>query len=184
LFFTENRKLKTGLNMTLYAIIFYILAAIVLAATVLAVTSRNVMHAIIYVVVSFFAMAPIFYLLGAPLLALLEIIIYAGAIMVLFLFVVMMLKIEPTTAGAPWLRQWAPALVLSAVTGAIMIFLLRQDPAIQARLQPAMALPKDFGYFIFDRYWLPVEIASLLLFVALVGAYYLGRRRPETGEEP
>ena len=68
--------------MTLYAIIFYILAAIVLAATALAVTSRNVMHAIVYVVVSFFAMAPLFYLLGAPFLALLEIIIYAGAIMV------------------------------------------------------------------------------------------------------
>jgi NADH-quinone oxidoreductase subunit J len=171
--------------MTLYAIIFYILAAIVLAATVLAVTSRNVMHAIIYVVVSFFAMAPIFYLLGAPLLALLEIIIYAGAIMVLFIFVVMMLKIEPTTAaGAPWLRQWAPAMGLSAVTGAIMIFLLWQDPAIQAELQLAMAVPRDFGYFIFERYWLPVEIASLLLFVALVGAYYLGRHRPETGEEP
>ena len=93
--------------MTLYAIIFYILAAIVLAATVLAVTSRNVMHAIIYVVVSFFAMAPLFYLLGAPFLALLEIIIYAGAIMVLFLFVVMMLKIAPSTTAADCL---APAV--------------------------------------------------------------------------
>jgi NADH-quinone oxidoreductase subunit J len=115
----------------------------------------------------------------------LEIIIYAGAIMVLFIFVVMMLKIEPiTTAGPAWLRQWAPALGLSVITGVIIIFLLYQDRAIQARLQLAMALPRDFGYFIFDRYWLPVEIASLLLFVALVGAYYLGRHRPETGEQP
>ena len=113
--------------MTLYAIIFYILAAIVLAATVLAVTSRNVMHAIIYVVISFFAMAPIFYLLGAPFLALLEIIIYAGAIMVLFLFVVMMLKITPSAIPVTALLwQWAPALGLSVVTGVIMIFLLWQ----------------------------------------------------------
>ena len=171
--------------MTLYAVIFYILAAIVLAATVLAVTSRNIMHAIIYVVVSFFAMAPIFYLLGAPFLALLEIIIYAGAIMVLFIFVVMMLKIEPTTAAATArLWQWAPALGLSALTGVIMIFLLSQDRAIQSRLPLAMALPRDFGYFVFDRYWLPVEIASVLLFVALVGAYYLGRHRHETEARP
>ena len=171
--------------MTLYAIIFYILAAIVLAATILAVTSRNVMHAIIYVVVSFFAMAPLFYLLGAPFLALLEIIIYAGAIMVLFLFVVMMLKIAPsTTTPTAWLRQWAPALGLSALTGIIMIVLLWQDQAIQSRLPLALASPKDFGYFVFDRYWLPVEIASMLLFVALVGAYYLGRRQGETEERP
>ena len=171
--------------MTLYAIIFYILAAIVLAATVLAVTSRNVMHAIIYVVISFFAMAPIFYLLGAPFLALLEIIIYAGAIMVLFLFVVMMLKITPSAISwTALLRQWAPALGLSILTGVIMIFLLWQARAIQAGLALAWASPKEFGYFVFERYWLPVEIASLLLFVALVGAYYLGRRQGETGEEP
>jgi NADH-quinone oxidoreductase subunit J len=171
--------------MTLYAIIFYILAAIVLAATVLAVISRNVMHAIIYVVISFFAMAPIFYLLGAPFLALLEIIIYAGAIMVLFLFVVMMLKIEPSTiTTTALLRQWAPALGLSLVTGVILIFLLWQAPAIQSELALAWASPGDFGYFVFDRYWLPVEIASLLLFIALVGAYYLGRRQGETGEGP
>ena len=97
--------------MTISGIIFYVLAVIILAATLLAVTRRNVMHAIVYLVVSFFAMAPLFYLLGAPLLALLEIIIYAGAIMVLFLFIVMMLKIEvtPVTAGR-WLRQWLPAM--------------------------------------------------------------------------
>lgn len=171
--------------MTLYASIFYFLAAIVLTATVLAVSSRNVMHAIIYVVVSFFAMAPIFYLLGAPFLALLEIIIYAGAIMVLFLFVVMMLRIEPSTiTAAALLRQWAPALVLFALTALIMIFLLWQDRAVQSRLPLAWSTPKDLGYFVFDRYWLPVEIASILLFVALVGAYYLGRRQGETGDGP
>jgi NADH-quinone oxidoreductase subunit J len=170
--------------MTLYANIFYTLAAIILAATMLAVTSPNVMHAIVYVVVSFFAMAPLFYLLGAPFLALFEIIIYAGAIMVLFIFVVMMLEIKPLTlTPAAWFRQWLPALVMSGISAVIMIFLLGQDQAIQAKLQLAMAWPRDFGLFVFDRYWLAVEIASLLLFVGLVGAYYLGRRRRATGEE-
>jgi NADH-quinone oxidoreductase subunit J len=163
--------------MNISGIIFYILAVIILAATLLAVTRRNVMHAIVYLVVSFFAMAPLFYLLGAPLLALLEIIIYAGAIMVLFLFIVMMLKIGVTsvTAGR-WLRQWLPAVVLSAVSGGVMIFLIWQEPSEQAVLPLAMATPRALGQFLYQRYWFAVEIASLLLFVALVGAYYLGRK--------
>ena len=94
--------------MTLYALVFYALGLIILAATGLAITSRNVMHAIVYLVVSFFGMAPLFYLLGAPMLALLEIIIYAGAIMVLFIFIVMMLKIEPAEQPAAYRLQWRP----------------------------------------------------------------------------
>jgi NADH-quinone oxidoreductase subunit J len=168
--------------MTLYVTIFYILGLVILAATALAITSRNIMHAIVYLVVSFFGMAPVFYLLGAPLLALLEIIIYAGAIMVLFIFIIMMLEIEvtPATAGG-WLRQWVPALGLSAVSGGIMVFLIWQAPANQLVLPLAMASPREFGRFVFHSYWFAVEIASFLLFVALVGAYYLGRR--ETGRE-
>jgi NADH-quinone oxidoreductase subunit J len=165
--------------MTLYGLIFYFLGGIILAATVLAITSRNVMHAIVYLIVSFFGIAPVFYLLGAPLLALLEIIVYAGAIMVLFIFIVMMLKIEVTPATArAWLRQWAPAVALSAVSAAIMVFLIWQEPAPQAALPLAMAGPQEFGRFVYQRYWFAVEITSFLLFVALVGAYYLGRREP------
>lgn len=168
--------------MTLYGIIFYALGLIILAATALAITSRNVMHAIVYLVVSFFGVAPLFYLLGAPLLALLEIIIYAGAIMVLFIFIVMMLKIEvsPEPAGR-WLRQWAPALGLSALSGGIMVFLIWPAAAKESALPLAMAGPREFGQFVFHHYWFAVEIASVLLFVALVGAYYLGR--PVTGRE-
>jgi NADH-quinone oxidoreductase subunit J len=171
--------------MTLSAILFYLLGAIVLAATLLAVTSRNVMHAIVYLVVSFFGLAPLFYLLGAPFLALLEIIIYAGAIMVLFIFVVMMLKIEPTaTTPAAWLRQWAPALGLSALSALSLVVLIWQDQSLRSPVLLAAVSPRDFGYFIFDRYWLAVEIASFLLFVALVGAYYLGRPQDETEAPP
>jgi NADH-quinone oxidoreductase subunit J len=167
--------------MTLFGLIFYALGLIILTATALAITSRNVMHAIVYLVVSFFGVAPLFYLLGAPLLALLEIIIYAGAIMVLFIFIVMMLKIEvsPVPAGR-WFRQWAPALALSAVSGGIMILLIWQAPE-QSALPLAMAGPREFGQFVFHHYWFAVEIASFLLFTALVGAYYLGR--PVTGPE-
>ncbi len=163
--------------MTISGLIFYVLAAIILVATLLAITRRNPMHAIVYLVVSFFAMAPLFYLLGAPFLALLEIIIYAGAIMVLFLFIVMMLKIEatPLTPGQ-WLRQWLPAVVLSAISGLAMVILLWLEPSQQNVVPMAMATPRALGRFVYERYWFAVEIASFLLFVALVGAYYLGRK--------
>lgn len=170
--------------MTLYGLIFYLLGGLILAATLLAITSRHLMHAIVYLIVSFFGMAPVFYLLGAPLLALMEIIIYAGAIMVLFIFIVMMLKIEVTPASArAWLRQWAPAVALSAVAAAIMVFLIGQEPAPQTVLPLAMAGPQKFGRFVYQRYWFAVEIASFLLFVALVGAYYLGRREPGSEDQ-
>jgi NADH-quinone oxidoreductase subunit J len=163
--------------MTISGIIFYVLAGIILVATVLSITRRNAMHAIIYLVISFFAMAPLFYLLGAPLLALLEIIIYAGAIMVLFIFIVMMLQIGATPfVPGQWLRQWLPAVVLGALSGFVMIILIWQSPAHQKVLHLALATPRELGLFIFQRYWFAVEIASLLLFVALVGAYYLGRK--------
>ena len=99
-----------------YAGIFYILATVILLSTGLAVTRRNLMHAIVYLVLSFFGTALLFYLLGDRCLAALEVIIYAGAIMVLFLFIVMMLEIRPTEQPlGSYLRQWLPAVVLGAL---------------------------------------------------------------------
>jgi len=169
--------------MTIEGGIFYSLAGIILIATVLAITRRIVMHAIIYLVISFFAMAPLFYLLGAPFLALLEVIIYAGAIMVLFIFIVMMLQIGATPfVSWQWLKHWFPAVVLILISGTIMGILIWQAPAQQAVLPLAMVWPRQFGQFLIEHYWFGVEIASELLFVALVGAYYLGRK-DDTGEK-
>ena len=80
--------------MTLYALLFYVLAVLLVASTAMAVTRQNMVHAVLYLVMSFFGSAMLFYLLGAPFLAALEIIIYAGAIMVLFLFIIMMIRVE------------------------------------------------------------------------------------------
>jgi NADH-quinone oxidoreductase subunit J len=171
--------------MTFYGVIFYVLGIIILAATALAITRRNPMHAVIYLIVSFFGLAPLFYLLGAPLLALLEIIIYAGAIMVLFIFIVMMLKIDVTPVSAgQWLKQWFPALSLSAISGLTMVFLIWQGPAPQTLLPLAQASPREFGLFVYRRYWFAVEIASFLLLVALAGAFYLGRKDTNPEEKP
>jgi NADH-quinone oxidoreductase subunit J len=162
--------------MEFYQVLFYLLAGVVLVATVLAITRRNIIHAIFYLVISFLALTPLFYLLGAPFLALLEIILYAGAIMVLFLFTVMMLPPEPSSPTT--VRQWWPAAVLASVSLASMALLVIPLPLSQAPLTAAWASPRELGRILFQKYWFPVEIASFLLFVALVGAYYLGRSLP------
>jgi NADH-quinone oxidoreductase subunit J len=162
--------------MSIYAIIFYVLAAIIIIATVLAITRRNLMHAIVYLVLSFIGTALLFYLLGAPFLAVLEVVIYAGAIMVLFLFIVMMLEIRPADrALGSFLRQWFPALGLAGVSFIVLFFFLFVGSGSNVSLPLVMASPLAFGRFLFQKYWFGVEIASYLLFVALVGGLYLGR---------
>ncbi len=169
--------------MNLYAICFYLSAAIILAATALAITRRHPVHAVVYLILSFLGSAMLFYLLGAPFLAALEIIIYAGAIMVLFLFVIMMLKVEVAEDKGFVLRQWAPALLLGLAFFSVAVLLVFTDPRSRVPLQRAMATPKAFGRFVFERYWFSVEMVSLLLLVGLMAAVHLGKGRGESEEE-
>ena len=172
--------------MTLYALIFYVLAAVILVATLAAITRRNLVHAVVYLIVSFFGTAMLYYLLGAPFLGILEVIIYAGAIMVLFLFIIMMLRVEQKAAHRYSLRQWLPAAVLGLVFLLLVGLLVLTDPGAGAGLTLAAVSPRVFGRFLFQRYWLAVEIVSFLLLIVLIGALFLGRapgRRPTGGRE-
>jgi len=162
--------------MTLYGIIFYLLAAVILIAAVTAVFSRHAVHAVVYLIVSFFGTALLFYLLGAPFLAAIEIIIYAGAIMVLFLFIIMTLRIEPSRKPVKvYIHQWIPAILLAGVCLAVTGLFVFTSSASGHVLKLAALSPTAFGELLFRDYWFAVEIASFLLFVALVGALYLGR---------
>jgi NADH-quinone oxidoreductase subunit J len=171
--------------MTLYTLIFYLLGAITVIATAMAITRSNLLHAGLWLVASFFGTALIFYLLGAPFLAALEVIIYAGAVMILFIFIIMTMRDPPQ----PWSRrsfrrQWRLPLGLGAISLVLSGFFIFSATGSDFHLRPAMAAPQDFGRFLVDDYWLPVEIVSFLLFVALVGVLYLGRMagRQEAGE--
>ncbi len=158
------------------ATIFYILAAITVIATLFAITEKHAVHAIVYLVTSFFSLAVIFYLLGAPLVAVFEVIIYAGAIMVLFLFVIMMLDLgHPEKAERPGMNDWWPAVVLGAVTlGAASAMFAVRSPGLPAGVTFGI---RDFAFVLFRKYGIAVEIISMQLLFALVGALYLGRRR-------
>ncbi len=167
--------------MTLYAFIFYSLAIIILVATGLSITRRQPVHAVIYLIVAFLGTAALFFLLGAPLLATFVVIVYAGAIMVLFLFVVMLFQRSPRELGL--LPQWGPAALLGVVFLAVAAAMIFKDPGSGIALQGAVVQPRKFGHFLFDRYWLAIEIVSILLLVALVAIIQLGKRREGDTEQ-
>ncbi len=156
---------------------FYILAAVVVIATMLAITSRHTVHAIIYLATSFFGLAAIFYLLGAPLVAVFEVIIYAGAIMVLFLFVIMMLDTgHSAKAFGPSLKEWWPAMLLGVVLLGAMAALFTVP--LQEKISGwNYTNARLFSRALFQRYGVAVEVVSMQLLFALVGALYLGRRK-------
>jgi NADH-quinone oxidoreductase subunit J len=161
--------------MTVYGVIFYVLAIIILLSTLLAITRRQPVHAVLYLIVAFLGTAGLFYLLGAPLLAAFMVIVYAGAIMVLVLFVIMLFQRSP---GEIELRpEWGPATLLGIVFLAVAVAMVFKDPGSGVVLKGATAGPAAFGYFLFDRYWLAIEIVSILLLVALVALIQLGKRK-------
>ena len=162
--------------MTIYSIIFYTLALLILGSTAMAITRRNLIHAVIYLIFSFFGSAMLFYLFGAPFLAILEVIIYAGAIMVLFLFIVIMMKLKTAEEQLFPLSQWLPAAIFGLVYIGIGVGLVIAEPGSKVMLKTAKADPGVFGLYIFQKHWLSIEIVSLLLLVALIGALLLGRR--------
>jgi NADH-quinone oxidoreductase subunit J len=165
--------------MTINAFIFYVLALVILVSTGLAITRKNLVHAVVYLIISFFGSAMMFYLLGAPFLAALEVIIYAGAIMVLFLFIIMMLRVEKPEEPLFPLEQWLPAAILGGVSLVVGAFLVFSDPDSGVMLKTALAAPGSFGEYLFRRHWLSIEVVSLLLLVALIGALHLGKRGKE-----
>jgi NADH-quinone oxidoreductase subunit J len=159
------------------SILFYLLAAVTLIGTLLAITARQGVRAIVYLVTSFFALALIFYLLGAPLVAAFEVIIYAGAIMVLFLFVILMLELPPPNNPVrPRLSEWWPALLLLlAILGSLLLLTGVRAPSPSHAFSGITV--REFSAALFQRYGVAVEVISMQLLFALVGALYLGRRR-------
>lgn len=164
---------------------FYVAAVIAVVATLLALTRANAVHGLLYLVVSLLAIAVVFYLLGATFVAALEVIIYAGAIVVLFVFVVMMLNLGPDSVARDqaWLRPriWiGPSILAAVLIGEVVFFLwfggLPATPAIAGSLATT---PQAVGLALFGPYVLGVELASMLLLAGVIGAFHIGRRTVE-----
>jgi NADH-quinone oxidoreductase subunit J len=158
--------------------LFYLSAAVAVFATVMVIISMNAVHALLYLIVSLLSVALIFFILGAPFAGALEVIIYAGAIMVLFVFVIMMLNLgaQAVTTERNWLtpRVWrGPVLLVSVLLGELGYLLASQSDRVAVG---AHVPSKEVAIGLFGPYLLGVELASFLLLAGLVGAYHLGQR--------
>lgn len=163
--------------------VFYISSAVAILATVMVVTRASGVHALLYLIVSLLAVALVFFSLGAPFVAALEVIVYAGAIMVLFLFTIMLIDQGPRTVYQE--REWmAPRTWLGPSALAIVLFgqvLYILAAAGTNPLADAPVAPKEVGIALFGPYLLGVQLAAFLLLAGMVGAYHLGRRE-DSGE--
>ncbi len=162
------------------ASIFWVSSFVAIVATLAVIVSRNPFHAVLYLILSLFGVAMIFYTLGAPFLAALEVIVYAGAIMVLFLFVVQMLS----PAGAPdtmpdLQRPSAMQLVfpgiLSALLLAVVVAALLRSGNMAGADSTNIISARELGIALFKHHYLGVELASLILLIGIVGGMHLGR---------
>ncbi|MFT8420805.1 MAG: NADH-quinone oxidoreductase subunit J [Gluconacetobacter sp.] len=163
-------------------ILFSLVAAV---AAIMVVTRAIAVHALLYLVVVLLSLAGVFFALGAPFAAMLEVIIYAGAVMVLFVFVVMMLNLGRSDRDRE--RHWmAPAVWIgpALLSGLLLIALcttLRTTPPTSASDAMAPIGPQSVGLLLYGPYVLSVELASFLLLAGLVSAFHIGRNIRGTG---
>lgn len=156
---------------------FYVCALVAVLTTLRTITHTNPVHALLYLIVSLLAIAGVFFSLGAYFAGALEIIVYAGAIMVLFVFVVMMLNLGNTVVEQEkaWLKPqlWIGPGLVSAVLLIVIVYAILglNDQGIEGNAITA----KDVGIVLFGPYVLAVELASMLLLAGLIVAFHIGR---------
>src|ERR1700732_568584 len=163
-------------------IVFYFFAALAVISAVLVVTRRNIVQSAIFLITALLATAGIFLQLHPEFLFIVQVILFAGGIMVLFVFVIMLINLDVSLHQIQFNRQWWLGLVLALVLGAeltIAIAVGRSvlpmgDPAPAAALEPSTHL---VGRVLFGEYMLPFEMASILLLVAMIGAVVMAKRK-------
>ena len=157
--------------------LFYLAGAIAIIATFAVIVQTNIVHALLYLILSLLAVAVIFYVLGAPFAAVLEAIVYAGAILVLFLFVIMMLNLGQHTRDQE--KGWLSGRMFLA-PGVMSALLLGQLLNVLSQVDQNMAVTRvgvmEVSGLLFGPYVLAVELASILLLAGLVSAYHLAKR--------
>ena len=161
---------------------FYYMAAASVASALLAVTRKNPVHSMLWVLSLFMHVAGIFLLLGAEFLAAVQVIVYAGAILIFYLFVLMLLDLPGEVARARFGRHW-PLAAAAGLSFAALPWLARAGAGLPPAAEPTAegAAPRgglaEMGRELFGPFALPFEIASLVLVAAIVGAVVLGRKR-------
>jgi NADH-quinone oxidoreductase subunit J len=171
------------------SIAFYLFATFTIAPAIAVVFARNPVHSVLWLILAFFNAAGLMLLVGAEFIAMLLVIVYVGAVAVLFLFVVMMLDIDFATLRSGFTRNLPFGLIIAGVLAAeIVVAVLGWEagPALSGRAIPATNQPNivALGQLLYSRYLFPFEIAGLILLVAMVGAIVLTHRRRRDTRTP
>jgi NADH-quinone oxidoreductase subunit J len=168
--------------MTIDIILFMILAVIAIATALGMLLSRNAVYSVLFLVLNFMTVAVFYLLLGAPFIAMAQVTVYAGAIMVLFLFVIMLLGADSLAPGKalPWQKPLAAGLAFVLVAETVYLLAFRGVPTGMVTHPDASVNSVEFlremGMLLFSQYLLPFEITSILLLVAMVGAIVLTKQ--------
>ncbi|HYR43522.1 MAG TPA: NADH-quinone oxidoreductase subunit J [Terriglobia bacterium] len=170
-------------------VLFYIFAAIAVISAIMVITRHNVVHSAAFLGATLFAVAGIFLTLRAEFLAGVQVIVYVGGILVLFVFVIMLIAVERSVHERQYNRQWTIALVTSAILIAEIVYGLYRGkdslslpPVVPPAAAAAAGNSEQVGTALYTSYLLPFEIASILLLVAIVGAVVLSKKKTPAEE--
>ncbi len=173
----KNNKNKTRFEDTMTNYIFYFLGFLSILASLLVVFSKNPIHSVLYLVITFFSIAGIYLTLNAQFLAIVHIVVYSGAIMVLFLFVLMLLNLNQSTEPqkSTWLK------VAAVVSGGLVFLTLlaalkNSENTLLSNSNPEVGLAKNLGKILFNEFALPFEISSILLLSAIIGVVMVSQK--------
>jgi len=162
---------------------FYLLSSLALLGGILVITRKNAVHSALALILTLLALAGLYLMLYAPFVAGVQIILYAGGIMVLFLFVIMLVSIEKSQREEQFNKQWIAGLVAAVALGALFVRVFVKSQALHdlAGMHPAQ-LPEqsntqEIAVYLYGNYMLAFEIASLLLLVAIIGAVVMAKKR-------
>ena len=170
--------------MTSDVILFAIVALTAIGAAVAMILSRNAVYSALFLILNFLAVAMFYLVLGAPFIALAQITVYAGAIMILFLFVIMLLGAEKLKEEDPVKWQRPAAIIVSlalAVEGTYAVFGKLDRTITMKPFVGTLADPVEIGTVLFDKFALPFEITSLILLVAVIGVVVLSKSEKKEG---
>jgi len=159
-------------------VLFYIFAALAVLAAISVVAQRRPVHSALSLILVLCALAVVYLLLGAEFIAVIQVIVYAGAIMVLFVFVIMLLNAhEETPSERSRMARWLGPPLLVALLVEIVLAIRKQFPAAGTPAAPAVAAgPAAIGHLLFSDYVLPFEVTSILILVAILGAVVLAKK--------
>ncbi len=164
-------------------ITFFFLAAIMLGSAILVITRRNAVHSAVWLIVTLFSVGGVYLMQQAEFLLAVQIIVYVGGIMVLFLFVIMLVNLDLAAKQTQFSRQWVLGLVTVLVLSAELAWGFYHEMRSGFRLPQVASAPEAggntqaIGLALYRTYMLPVEIASILLLVAMVGAVIMAKRK-------